>query len=495
MRLIRPVRPSGLVMPCAEADSVGNCRRAGAAIFLAALLMSGGEPAAAGTGYQKTLYRARDRVMPALVHITPVLDVYRAGRQEKMAVTGSGVIISPDGYVLTNNHVVENARRVTVTLSSRQEMEAVVVGSDALSDLAVLKLDPAGLPGPFPSARLGDSDKLVVGEIVMAMGSPLGLARSVTVGVVSSLNRFIPEGQLPSGAPTGRYNTWIQTDAAINPGNSGGPLVNLEGEVIGINARAITVIGENLGFAIPINLAKDVVRQLLSLGNIRRSWIGVTWQELQPLAGYLGVPPDQGAVVGSVAGGSPAAEAGLQAGDVVLEYDGNAVTARFEDDLPALEKTIADTPVGKIVDVIYLREGKHGLTQIRTREQPKIEGKEIECREWGFTAQEITEEMARALKLDDREGVFISGVRNDSFAEDAGLRHGDILKKIESKPIGGLADFQESCRSLGEARAGKILAEVRRGRVVAFHLLKPIYKKEEAPGGSAAGSPPGDTRP
>jgi serine protease Do len=434
----------------------------------------------ASSGYQRVLFRARDRVLPALVHITPILEVYRAGRQEKMAVTGSGVIISADGYVITNNHVVENARRVTCTLSDRQEAEAEIVGSDPLSDIAVIKLDPSTVTGRLTPAKLGNSDALEVGEIVMAMGSPLGLARSVSMGVISSLNRYIPEGQLPSGEPTGRYNTWIQTDAAINPGNSGGPLVNLRGEVVGINARAIPIVGENLGFAIPINLAKEVIRQLIASGNISRAWIGVTWQELQPLASYLGVAPDHGAVVSSVVGGSPAAEAELQAGDVVMVFDNRPIVARYEEDLPSLQKLIADTPIGKTVDVIYLRDGHHALTQLTTRQQPKIEAKEVECREWGFTAQELTEETARAMKLEDHRGVLVSGVRDDSFAEDAGVRHGDIVRAIDEKPVEDLEGFRQSCKALTDARAEKILVQVRRGRVVNFHLMKPSYKKDVA---------------
>ncbi len=465
-------------------------RRAAPAIAAAAALLCGGTFAAGASGYQKVLYRARDRVLPALVHIQPILEVYRAGRQEKMAVTGSGVIISADGYVLTNSHVIENARRVTCTLSSRQEVEATVVGSDPLSDLAVIKIDPNTVTGPLLPARLGDSDRLEVGEIVMAMGSPLGLARSLSLGVVSSLNRYFPEEQLPSGAPTGRYNTWIQTDAAINPGNSGGPLLNLRGEVVGINARAIPVVGENLGFAIPIKLAKEVVSKLIAGGGISRSWIGVTWQELQLLSGYLDVSPDRGAVVASVAGGSPAAEAGLQAGDVVVQFDDKPVSARFEEDLPALEKMIADTPVGRIVDVIFLRDGRHGLTQIATRERPKAEASQLECREWGFTAQEITEDVARAMKLEDMRGVLVSGVRGDSFADDAGIRHGDVLRSLEAKPVENLDAFRRICHDLGEARVEKILAEVHRGRVLSFHLLKPIYKKDGVARPSAGGDDP-----
>ncbi len=438
-----------------------------------------GASTAASSSHQKSVLAARDKVLPALVHIEPILDVFMAGEQRKQAVTGSGFIISKDGYVVTNNHVVEKARRVTCTLSSRLEVEATVVGRDPLSDLAVIKIEPDRIEGGVPFVHLGDSDRLEVGQIVLAMGSPLGLARSVSLGVISSIDRYFPEGQLPSGAPTGRYNTWIQTDAAINPGNSGGPLVDLDGRVIGVNARAITIVGENLGFAIPVNLAKEVIRQLIETGTVRLSWIGVTWQELQPLAAYLGVPPEQGAVVASVAAGSPAHEAGLEAGDVVMTLAGRPVVGQFADDLPDLQKSIADTPIGTEMAVTFLRGGETMSGTLRTREQPNVETTEAECREWGFTVQEFTDEIARAMQLTDRNGVLISGIRSDSVAEQAGLQTGDVLRRLESRPVASIEDFAGICRSLAEERVPRILAEVNRGQVLAFHVLKPVYGRDE----------------
>jgi serine protease Do len=453
-------------------------------------------PALAATSHQKSVFRARDKVFPALVHIEPILDIFRAGRQRKQAVTGSGFIISADGYVVTNNHVVERAHRVTCTLSTREEVEATVIGADPLSDLAVIRIDPEALAGPLPAAKLGDSDSLEVGEIVMAMGSPLGLARSVSLGVVSSLDRYIPEGQLSSGVPTGRYNTWIQTDAAINPGNSGGPLVNLDGEVVGVNARAITVVGENLGFAIPINLAKDVVRQLIDRGNIDRSWIGVNWQELQPLARFLGVGPDRGAVVAHVEHDSPAEEAGLRPGDVVLSIGGRPLSARFEDDLPALEKIIADLPVDASLDLALIRDGRPLSKSIVTRKQPVLQPEEAECRAWGFTVQEITAELARNLQLQETRGVIVSGVRNESFAEDAGLQVGDVLRELEGDPVHAVDTFRQRCDDLTDERRPRILVEVRRGRVLNFYVLKPVYRDESQPAANVPrdGSGPGGGR-
>jgi len=208
---------------------------------------------------QSEMLTAKNKVLPALVHIEPIKEVFSSGKRVKVQVTGSGVIFSPEGYVLTNNHVAEKAHNVKCTLANRDEVPAEVVGLDALTDLAVLKLDLSKKDyKTVDFAEFGDSDKLEVGEIVMALGSPLGLSRSLSMGVISSLDRYFED----QGEMVSPFNLWIQTDAAINPGNSGGPLINLQGEIIGVNARAI-IFGENLGFAIPINTAKLVIERIL----------------------------------------------------------------------------------------------------------------------------------------------------------------------------------------------------------------------------------------
>jgi serine protease Do len=422
---------------------------------------------------QQRIFAARDRVMPALVHIEPILEVFRMGEKGRVAVTGSGVIFTADGYVLTNDHVVENVTRVTCTLSDQQEVAADLVGRDPLTDLAVLKLRGDGQP--WPHAELGDSDSLQVGEYVLAMGSPLGLSRSLSVGVISSLNRYIPESQLPSGSPTGLYNTWIQTDAAINPGNSGGPLVSLEGEVIGINARAVTIFGENIGFAIPVNLAREVSRNLIDSGEVTRSWVGVHWQSVKSLTSFFGLTdrPRQGVVVGSVVRGSPAEEAGLQAGDIVLEYDGAPVNIWLEEQLPAFEKRIADTPVDREVPVVILRDGSEQRFALVTRRRAKTEGNEKENREWGFTVREITEELARDLNLLTVSGVIVSGVKPGSFAAEAGLRPGDQVIGMDDLEIEDLEHWSQLYQQALEEERQRVLITVRRGPAQYFFVLQP----------------------
>jgi len=425
--------------------------------------------------HQMLIYQARDRVLPALVHIQPILQVYRAGEKGKMAVTGSGIIFSPEGYVLTNTHVVGGAQRLTCTLANQKEVEARLIGVDPFSDLAVIKIDMPQAGEGVRHAALGDSSRLEVGEVVMALGSPLGLARSLSLGVISSLNRYFPESTLPTGAVTGTYNTWIQTDAAINPGNSGGPLVDLEGRVVGINARAIPLVGENLGFAIPINMAKEIAAELIAKGQIARSWIGVSWQPLQGLGEHLGVSEERGALVGNVWPGSPAAAAGLRAGDVVTKVNNREVTARHEEDLPLLQKMIADLPVGQTVSVAYVREGAPLSATLVTRDRPGTGQEELECREWGFTVQDVSEEMAQALRLPDRKGVLVSGVKPNSFADEADLRRNDVVMTMEGRDIESIAEYKAIYQQMVSDRRPAVLLRVRRGRLLTFHVLKPAY--------------------
>jgi serine protease Do len=432
-----------------------------------------GHPAA--YDHQRRIFIARDRVLPALVHIQPVLEVFRSGEKGQIAVTGSGVIFSPDGYILTNTHVVGRARRLSCTLYNHEEVDARLIGVDPLSDLAIIKIEMDQAGAGVSHAPLGDSDALQVGEVVMALGSPLGLARSLTLGVVSSMNRYFPESQLPTGAVTGAFNTWIQTDAAINPGNSGGPLVNLEGRVIGINARAISVLGENLGFAIPINLAKEIAAELIARGQIARAWMGVSWQTVKGMESTFGVRPEHGAVVASIVPGSPADVGGMQVGDVVTAIEGEPVSVRFEEELPQLKKMIADLPIGQQVSVEFIRDGGAGSLSLVTRDRPQVEAEELECKDWGFTVQEITEEIAHALRLTDRRGVLVSGVKRGSFADEGGLRRNDIMIGIEGLEVEGLEKYKEIYEGFVATRRDQLLVTVKRGRLRTFHVLKPVY--------------------
>ncbi|UCE24213.1 MAG: trypsin-like peptidase domain-containing protein, partial [Candidatus Zixiibacteriota bacterium] len=261
-------------------------------------------PTPAQTPHQSQIYQARDKVMPALIHIQPVVFDYLTGREKKLSIVGSGVIISTDGYAVTNYHVAGKAERIICTLPDREQVPADLIGGDPATDIAVIKLDVSEYTGKLAAAKLGKSSDLEVGQTVLAMGSPLALSRSVSMGVISTINRFFQGNiRLPSGEKTGQYNTWLQTDAAINPGNSGGPLVNLDGEVIGINTRGV-FFAENIGFAIPIDVVKTVSEMLIKTGNVERSWIGVHAQPLQDLESFFGTDTNRGVLVASIDPGS-----------------------------------------------------------------------------------------------------------------------------------------------------------------------------------------------
>ena len=248
---------------------------------------------------QEEIYRARDRVMPAVVHIQPVIKNYRTGELEKQAVVGSGVIFHPDGYVVTNYHVAGKAERILCTLYDKEVVSAEFIGGDPPTDIAVIKLKLDDYTGKIHTAEFGDSDSVEVGQYVLAMGSPLSLSRSVSAGVISTRDRyFSSEVRLPSGERTGRYNLWIQTDAAINPGNSGGPLVDMAGHVVGINSRA-TMFANNLGFAIPVNVVKGVTEAIIKDGKVTRSWIGLHCQAMHEMEDHFGTAVNSGVLISS----------------------------------------------------------------------------------------------------------------------------------------------------------------------------------------------------
>ncbi len=382
---------------------------------------------------------ARNQVFPALVHIQPVKEILIGGEKKKMQVTGSGVIISSDGYVVTNNHVAEKARFVRCTLSSRQELTARVIGLDPWTDIAVLKLDlsAAGLD-EVPYARFGSSAKTEVGQVVMALGSPLGLSRSLSLGVISSVDRYFED----MGDMVSPFNLWLQTDAAINPGNSGGPLVNLDGRIIGINARAVT-FGENLGFAIPSDIVQFVIRQIIDKGEVERSYIGVHWQEIKDYRYYRNKPHLRGVLVADVDRESPADSSGLKPGDVVTAIRDNAVNAVYREELPAIRLSIANVPVGSRLPLRVLRgDSAFTLTVVTTR-QGKFRGSEFNAADWGLTVEEITPRKMRQLHLKSDKGVIVSGVKGGSPAYKADIRRGDVVVRFDGDVIDNVARFRK----------------------------------------------------
>ncbi|UCF91754.1 MAG: DegQ family serine endoprotease [Desulfobacterales bacterium] len=336
---------------------------------------------------------------------------------------GTGFIIDKEGFILTNNHVVEQTEDLKVRLSDEKEFKAQIIGRDPKTDLALIKINA---PKPLVPLKLGDSDSLRVGDWVVAIGNPFGLGNTVTAGIISAKYRQL------GGGP---YDNFIQTDASINPGNSGGPLLNLDGEVIGVNSAIFSQSGGNIGigFAIPINMAKQLLPQLRK-GKVSRSWLGVMIQNITPeLKAKLGLGTDEGALVSDVVSGGPAEKAGVKRGDVILQFDGKAI--RSSRDLPFV---VASTPIGKTVVVDVMRDSQRMSLQVKTEELEE----EAEAAppheappQLGIQVREITPEMAKNYGLSRTSGVIIVQVENGSPAEEAGLAAGDIIVEVDKKPV------------------------------------------------------------
>ncbi len=371
---------------------------------------------------------------------------------------GSGFVVDREGYILTNNHVVESGDKIIVRLSDQKEFEAKLVGRDAKTDIAVIKID-ADID--LSTAPLGDSDKLEVGEWVLAIGNPFGLEHSVTSGIVSAKGRNIGAGP---------YDNFIQTDASINPGNSGGPLINLRGEVVGINTAIFSRGGGNIGigFAIPINLVKELLPQLKSKGKVTRGWLGVVIQGVTPaIAESLGMDQARGALVANVSSDGPAQRAGVQIGDVIIEFGGKRV--KVSNDLPII---VARTPVGKEVSVIVLRDGKEVKLSVAVGElkEEEVIASTKGKGDLGLTVQRVTPQIAESLGLERAEGVVITMVELGSPAEEAGLRRGDVILEIDRKSIRKLSDYQKAITKIKKGKG--VLFLVRRGETTLFLALK-----------------------
>jgi S1-C subfamily serine protease len=397
------------------------------------------------------------RTSPAVVHVEAAVRMNNRGR----IVTGSGFVTDASGIVLTNWHVVDKARRVHVIVPGRAgRYPAEVVGTDKQTDLAVLRIEPRPGDAPLPVAKLGDSDSLTVGEWVIAIGNPYGLDGTVSLGIVSGKGRDLPAEQI--------LNDFIQTDAMIDHGSSGGPLLNLKGEVVGVNSRGQ---GRGIGFTIPINTAKRVSKQLIGGGRIARAWLGVSVQPLdRDLAGYWGMPDVQGVVVGSVLDGSPAKAAGLQVGDILTELDGEPLAAEKDEDLGDFQRRIALLDVGHKARM-RVRRGSESLElSARLASQPKVVPDEEET-PFGFTVQELTEDLLRQYRLRTRQGVLVSYVELGSEAAQAELQPGDVIVRVDALPVSTLAEFRSALDALPPGRTFLITAL--RGDDTRFVLIQP----------------------
>jgi Do/DeqQ family serine protease len=403
-----------------------------------------------------------DRVTPAVVNVSTVprktpasaqpeelerfreffgeefYERYFRRRREEPRASGSGVIVDPAGYILTNNHVIENASEITVRLSDSRKFTARLVGRDPKTDLAVLKVDA---PAPLPAAELGDSDRLRVGQWAIAIGNPFGLDRTVTVGIISATAR--------TRVGVATYESFIQTDASINPGNSGGPLLGLDGKVIGVNT-AIVAAGQGIGFSIPINMAREVMRQLMARGRVVRGWLGIVIQDVtDDLAGTFGVREREGVLISDVMKGSPAETAGLRPGDVIVDFAGAAVR-----EVPDLQRQAAAALPGQTVKLVVVRDRARIPLEIVVGEMPSEEP--VAAAEpdpgWGLAVEALSDDPARRLSLPFSHGVVVTEVTPGGPAERAGLLPGDIILDVKGRPI---ADAAALSRELDALKPGQ----------------------------------------
>jgi serine protease Do len=378
--------------------------------------------------------------------------------ERKIPSLGSGFVISADGFIVTNNHVVEDVDSIKVAFKDGTEIEAEIIGRDPKTDVALIRVEA---DEPLFALSLGDSSAVRPGEWVVAIGNPFGLEHTVTAGIVSAKHRIIGQGS---------YDDYIQTDAAINPGNSGGPLLNLKGEVIGINT-AINPRANTIGFAVPINMAKEILPQLKSKGAVTRGWLGVVIQRITPdLTEALGLEDEKGALVSKVAPDGPAAAAGVEHGDVIVEFDDQVIDSWNE-----LPRVVASTPVGKKVKLVVVRDGKRKT--LKAEVGALDEGKTLAASEepaeggaaaFGLRVQDLTPEIAEQLGVKDDAGVLVTRVEPGSPAQEAGLRRGDLIVEVDRSEVNDTSNLQKRLSGAG----GRALLLVRRGDATIFVPLK-----------------------
>jgi len=362
-------------------------------------------------------------------------------REFKQRSLGSGFIIDKEGYIVTNNHVIADADEIKVKLNSGKEYDAKIIGRDPSTDIALIKIDP---DPTYSFVTFGDSDSLKVGEWVMAIGNPFGLDHTVTAGIVSAKGRVIGSGP---------YDDFIQTDASINPGNSGGPLIDLKGNVVGINT-AIVASGQGIGFAVPVNMARSVINQLKEEGEVTRGWLGVGIQDISDeMSEYYGVKDKKGVLVSEVFPGDPADKAGIKAKDIILEVNGQKVESSRE-----LTRIVAGFQVDEVVGIKVFRNGneKNFNVKIAKRQEGKLASRGIPDEEqeaFGIRVSNLTPEIARRLNIRETEGVVVTGVQSNSQGEEKGIQVRDIIREINHRSINTVNDYKDAVQKVKKGDA------------------------------------------
>ena len=438
-------------------------------VVLIALLMGGAGDARAA------MSRGFNRLLESVVSINVRELAFESGARRYTSSLGSGVLMSEDGVVLTNAHVVSRrAVEINVTLSNLERVGARLVGWDHWTDLAVLRLDLDEVKRrgfKLSAARFGESEKLFPGQEVFAVGTPHGLTRTVTRGIVSNTNRYFEDTRGIGGYETGMFNTWLQTDAAINPGNSGGPLVTSDGRVVGISSRGY-LGANNLGFAIPASTARVVLERLVRDGAVVRSYVGIVPGALQDLENFYALALNTGVLVSSVDPGSPAAKAGLRPGDILLSIDGARVDGRFPEQLPPIQNLIAGRPIGSELRLAVKRGAETREFSVVTERLESRVGEEWALEKWGLSVRRVSRTYARENQLEGSDGAVVIGVQPGFPGDVAGIARGDILLKVNQRVIDSL-DALKQAHAAYEAAPAPTLLETQRNRRVSLLIIKP----------------------
>jgi serine protease Do len=387
--------------------------------------------------FREVVRKAKDRVFPAVVFIKVVQATHDLGKKQSREIAGSGVLVSENGELLTNWHVMEKAVETRCLLFDGRAFEAEVVGTDKDLDLALVRLKSDKKLSGLPHAELGESDRLAEGDFVMAMGAPWGMARSVSIGIISCTRRFLIENS--------EYSLWLQTDASISPGNSGGPLVNTAGEVVGINTMGV-IFGGDMGFAVPSATIREILPRLRQRGDIEWAWIGLQLQPIRDFDRNVYFEGNEGVIVSGTDEASPARAAGVQERDRLLAVNDVKVTALTAEELPAVRRMMALLPLEKPIKLTLQRGNKTLNLSVTPRRKGKVEGEELDCPRWDLTVKAINQFENRDLYFYRQQGVFLFGIEVPGNAADVRLGRGDIILEIGGQEVKTLDDVRRIYR-------------------------------------------------
>lgn len=414
--------------------------------------------------FREIISRAKSEVFPALIFVKPIVADYGSGEKKQQEVFGSGVIISPDGYAVTNWHVVDKAVTINCVLYDKRQVPVELIGSDRDTDLALLKLPAPPEGQSYPAARFADTaptrsgaaGKVHEGDFVMALGSPFGFQRSISLGIISNAQRYI-------GFETEyKYNTWLQTDAAINPGNSGGPLIDTDGAIVGINTLGVD--GSGIGFSIPASTVQNTVGRLRRDGKVVRAYTGLRLQALKDFMSNTFVESEHGVLIAGVEENSPAAHAGLRAGDILLTVGDKPVEGAYAEMLPEIWRRLADLRIDEPVAMEFLRGGERMQIEVTPEQKGASEGEDFDCRRWNMTVKEINKYRTPQLYYLREQGVYIQGTRYPGNAANSGLNRRDIILTIDKEPVQTIVDVKRVYEQIiqDDKRERKVVVEVLR---------------------------------